>query len=193
MTTQSDLDRPAQSQQVPMIIEDEEDIIPQNASAKFLQWHHKLGHVSPKIIEIRAKIGILPRQLADCHIPLCTACLFGKATKEPWRTSKTPAKRYPGQLLINKAGHCVSVHQLESSTPGLIVQLHCIPTVMQYTVATLFIDHYSGLGYIHLQKSTSDQETVEAKQAFKRYTAAHGVHILCHYHANKGCFVDSKF
>jgi hypothetical protein len=63
---------------------------------------------------------------------------------------------------------------------------------MRYTVATIFIDHYSGLGYVHLKKFSSGQEIVEAKQAFERYAAAHGVHIH-HYHAGIGRFADSEF
>jgi hypothetical protein len=62
----------AKSQQLPSIIEDKEDIIHQD----------KLGHRSPKKIKIMAQIGILPKQLANCQIPSCTTCLFGKATKK---------------------------------------------------------------------------------------------------------------
>jgi len=38
----------------------------QNASAEFLRWHHRLGHLSPKKVKILAKIGVLPKRLADC-------------------------------------------------------------------------------------------------------------------------------
>ena len=54
------------------------------------------------------------------------------------------------------------------------------------------MDHYSGLSYVHLQKSTSALETVEAKDAFERYTASHGAYIH-HYHADNGCFADNMF
>ena len=39
MATEFDLDGPAHSQQLPTIIEDKEDRLPQDASAKFLRWH----------------------------------------------------------------------------------------------------------------------------------------------------------
>ena len=191
LTTQFELDGPNDSPELPTIIEDEEDRLPQDASAEFLRWHHKLGHMSPKKIRIMAYLGILPRRLANCRIPLCTTCLFGKATKKPWR-AKTPANKYPRSLQITKPGHCVSVDQLQSSTPGLIAQLKGNCTVMRYTVATVFIDHYSGLGQVHLQKSTSAIETVQAKQAFERYAATHGV-LIRHYHADNGCFTDNEF
>jgi hypothetical protein len=63
---------------------------------------------------------------------------------------------------------------------------------MRYTVATVFIDHYSGLGYVHLQKSMSAEETVEAKQAFKRYAHAHGL-LIRHYHPDNGRFANNRF
>ena len=64
----------------PMVIIDEEDTMPQGASALFLHWHHRLGHISPKKIRLLAKLGLLPTALVNCRIPLCTSCLFGKAT-----------------------------------------------------------------------------------------------------------------
>jgi GAG-pre-integrase domain len=64
----------------PTVIIDEEDMMPQDASTLFLHWHHRLGHVSPKKIRLLAKLGLLPKQLLTCCIPLCTSCLFGKAT-----------------------------------------------------------------------------------------------------------------
>jgi GAG-pre-integrase domain len=106
----------------PTVIEDEEDRSPQDTSADFLHWHHRLGHISPKKIRLMAKEGILPRKLADCKVPRCTSCLFGKATRRPWR-SKTPNNQTDPSRTIIKPGDCVSVDQLESTTPGLIAQL----------------------------------------------------------------------
>jgi hypothetical protein len=117
--------------------------------------------------------------------------MFGKATKRPWRT-KTPANSDNRSRTITKPGDCVSVDQLESSTPGFIAQLRGIPTTKRYLVATIFVDHYSGLSYTHLQKSTSAIETVDAKDAFERYASSHGIYIR-HYHAGNGRFADNLF
>ena len=68
--------------------------MPQDTSAEFLRWHHKLGHISPGRMQIMAKIGLLPKRLATCPVPLCTSCLFGKATRRPWK-SKTPVNKEP--------------------------------------------------------------------------------------------------
>ena len=81
---------------------------------------------------------------------------------------------------------------MESSTAGLMVQLKGIPTKQQCRVATVFMDHYSGLGYVYLQKTSSSAKTVEAKKAFERYASTHGVHVE-HYHADNGCFTDKLF
>jgi hypothetical protein len=85
-TTDFNLGGPLERQDIPAIIEDEEDRIPQDVSAEFLRWHQRLGHISPKKIKIMAEYRILPKRLATCHVPMCTTCMFGKATKKPWRT-----------------------------------------------------------------------------------------------------------
>jgi hypothetical protein len=171
------------------IIEHGDDTHHGNVAAEFLKWHHRLGHISPCKIQLMAKEGRLPAKLASCNILMCTSCMYGKATKRPWR-SKAPPNRI--KSICTFPGQCVSVDQLESSTPGLIAQLRGIPTHRQYRVATVFVDHYSGLGYVHLQQSTSALETIEAKSAFERFAMEQGASVS-HYHADNGCFADNLF
>jgi hypothetical protein len=121
---------------------------------------------------------------------MCTSCLFGKATRRPWRLK--PAANKTSSKSATAPGQIVSVDQLISSTPGLIAQLKGILTKKRYTVATVFVDQYSGLSYVHLQTSTTAIETLEAKRAFERYAAKHGVTIK-HYHADNGRFVENAF
>jgi hypothetical protein len=124
-------------------------VIPQDASAEFLRWHHRLGHISPKKIRTLAGMGVLlPKRLLACKIPICTSCLYGKATRRPWR-SKTPNDADETVRTVTRpAGDCVSVDQLESSTPGLVLaQLKGRPTSKRYKV---FVDHFSGLSYVYL-------------------------------------------
>jgi hypothetical protein len=64
--------------------------------------------------------------------------------------------------------------------------------MQRYRVATVFVDHYSGLGYIYLQHSTGDDETIQAKKTFKAYARSHDV-IIRHYHANNGIFAANKW
>jgi hypothetical protein len=86
----------------------------------------------------------------------------------------------------------VSVDQLESTTPGLIVQEKGWMTTKRYRAATVFVDHYSGLSYVHLQKSTDAKETIEAKVDFERYATKSNVRLQ-HYHADNGRFAENDF
>ena len=173
------------------IVEDEEDINYKDASAEFLKWHHRLGHISPKKIREMARQGRLPSKLATCKIPLCTSCLFGKATRRPWR-GKPSTQTKDKVETVTRPGQCVAVDQLESHTPGLIAQVKGIPTKDRYRCATVFVDQYTGLGYAHQQRTTSASETIEAKHAFERFTGKYGVQVS-HYHADNGRFAENKF
>jgi len=59
-------------------------------------------------------------------------------------------------------------------------------------VATVFVDHYSGLDYVHVQESTSALDTIEAKTKFERFSLDRGVRIR-HYHADNGIFASNGF
>ena len=178
-------------EQAPHVIIDEEDEPPQDASKDFLRWHHRLGHCPYGKIVWLAKQGVLPRRLADCRKPKCTSCMFGKATKRPWKTrqKKNDASKIKEATL---AGQCVSIDTLISITPGLIGQLRGIPTTARYKAATIFVDHFSGLGYVYLHKSTTAAEAVEAKRTFENYATNLGVKIR-HYHADNGAFAAKAF
>ena len=71
---------------------------------------------------------------------------------------------------VEEPGKCVSVDQLESSMPGFIPQLKGKLTKQCYCAATVFVDHYSGLSYIHMQRQLVSAETLEAKHAFEAFT-----------------------
>ncbi len=80
-----------------------------------------------------------------------------------------------------------------STQVGFIAQLKGTLTKKHYTAATVFIDHYSRLKFIHLMTNLTSEETMEAKQAFEQHFAKqHSVHIL-HYHCNNGQFADNAF
>ena len=116
------------------MILDEEDKQPDNVSSEFLRYHHKFNRISPKRIQLMAKQGILPRRLAKCPIPVCTACLYGKATKRKWRDKN--ADNESEAYVPTRPGEVVSVDQLISSTPGLIAQISGTPYKAIYKCAT---------------------------------------------------------
>ena len=137
-----------------------------------------------------AKQGVIPRRLAKCAAPTCSACLFAKAQRKPWR-SKT-AKNHELPEPPQRPGQIVSVDQLKSPTPGLIGQMTGVLTTKRYNYATVFVDHYSRLGYVHLQKTQDVMETLEAKEAFERFAATHGAKVE-NYHADNGIFRANKW
>jgi hypothetical protein len=183
-----DLDGPEESRHPPDPIEPESEI--SNPSSLMLKWHQRLGHISMKKLQLMAQQGLLPAKIKNCAIPICTSCLYGKATRRQWRTS-APLNARPIRKAL-QPGECISVDQLESTTPGLIAQSRGRPTTRRYKAATVFVDNYSRLSYVHLQQSLSAQDTLEAKRTFERFAATHGVTVR-HYHADNGRFADNLF
>ena len=105
-----------------------------------------------------AEKGTLPKRLADCRIPKCSTCIYGKMTRRAKRT-KSKANKVSG-MTITAPGQCVSVDQLESNTPGFIAQLKGIPTTDRYRAASVYVDHHSRLSFIYLQRRlTSEEDT----------------------------------
>jgi hypothetical protein len=153
-----------------------------------LIYHYKFGHISMERIKRMATLGYLPKQLASCEIPICTACVYGKMTRRPWRGK--PAKQPPITKEITAAGQVVSVDQLESPVDGLVGQLKGALTTKRYKAATVYVDHYSKLSFVYLQHSTSAVETLESKEAFEQYADSNGVKVL-QYHADNGRFAEN--
>jgi hypothetical protein len=123
-------------------------------------------------------------------VPQCAACHFGKASKVLWQVKGNPKD---GQLFqTTVAGQVVSVDQLKSTVPGFVGQMKGWLTNQRYHVATVFVDHYSRISYVHLQKSDTSAETVIAKQALEGYACTMGVQIQ-HYHTDNGRFANNLF
>ena len=65
-------------------------------------------------------------------------------------------------------------------------------TKRRYRCATIFVDHFSRLHFVHLQIDNSSAETLGAKRTFETFAAEHGMKIL-HYHCDNGHFHDNAF
>ena len=152
------------------------------------QLHVRAGHLSFSKLRAMARRGEVPMRLAACESPMCAACKYGKATCKPWRTKSKNRK----VKVVTSPGECVLVDQMESRAVGFVAQLKGTLTKGRYQVATIFVDHYSQLGYIHLQKDSTSSETLKAKDAFELYARERGVRIR-HYHADNGRFVDNAW
>lgn len=172
--------------------EDEDTIAADNSQAEMLRWHYRLGHASFKLIKLLSILKVIPTSFDNTKTPKCAGCLYGSMTKRPWRTKPRKGQQKSEIYPVTRPGQVVSVDQFESSTPGFLPQLKGRLTRMRYKVATVFVDHYSRLSYIHLQRSFSSNETQEAKQAFEAFARRCNVRIE-HYHADNGRFADNAF
>ena len=82
---------------------------------ELLHWHYQLGHQFFKRLKGMAANGVLSCKLTHCHTPYCTACQFGKLTRQPWRTKGNQ----PKLATATSPGQVIAVEQMESSTLGL--------------------------------------------------------------------------
>jgi hypothetical protein len=149
--------------------------------AELMQWHYRLGHLTfPKLKQL-ALSGEISKKLVKVTPPKCAGRIFGAMTKIPWHGKETKASHEV--FTATKPGECVSVDQMVSTEVGFFGQMKGKLTKKRYRCATIFVDHYSRLRFVHLQVDDSSEETIAAKRAFQAFAAKHGVRIQ-HYHCN---------
>jgi len=134
-----DLQGPEEEDLVPFNV-DKEEQVSEPASAAMLREHHHLAHLPFSQMRSMARVGILPGTFAMCQEPLCTACMYGKATRRLWCMKSTS---FGGLKKVTYPGQCIAVDQSESPVPRLVAQLKGIPTKKRYTCATVFVDLHS--------------------------------------------------
>ena len=190
-TTDFDLDgKTTDGGPKPVVIDEEEEKQATTAAQELLRYHHRFGHISFAKLQNMAKQNIIPRRLANCKAPTCSACMFAKATRRQWRHKRR--HHWTEKKQATKPGEVVSVDQLISPAPGLVAQMTGILAKKRYKCATVYVDQYSGLGYVYLQKSTDADETIKGKRAFEEYAKQHGVRVES-YHADNGVFRANKW
>ncbi len=152
--------------------------------AESMGWHYRLGHLSfQKLKKQLALNGEIPKKLSKLKPPKCAGYLFGAMTKLPWRDKESASSHKI--FAAAKPGEIVSVNQMESTEVGFFAQLKGSFTKKRYRYYTVFMDPFSQLRFVYLQIDASATETMLAKQAFEKFAAEHGVHIL-HYHCDNG-------
>jgi hypothetical protein len=57
-----------------------------DSQSELLPWHYCLGHLPFANLRLMAIREEIPKQLASYRVPRCQSCLYGQATKRPWRT-----------------------------------------------------------------------------------------------------------
>ena len=152
---------------------------------EMLHLHYRLGHMPISKMRVLAEQGVLPKAFTKCETPLCTACLYAKQTRRPWR--QKPVKSPPMEQHKLEPGEVVSVDQMVSPTLGLVAQMTGTLTTQRYKYATIYVDQASRLGYTFLQKTATSEETIKGKIAFELYCLSQGVKVKA-YHADNGVF-----
>jgi hypothetical protein len=97
-------------------------------------------------------------------------------TKIPWHGKETKKASHK-VFAATKPGECVSVDQMVSTEVGFFVQMKGKLTKKRYRCATIFVNYYSHLRFVHLQVNDSSKETIAAKRAFEAFAAKHSVKI----------------
>ena len=161
-----------------------------NDSLDLFNLHTKYGHIPFARLREMAKQRIIPNHHQHTKTPACAACMFGRATRKQWRF-KTP-KNKNSTKPVTAPGQLISIDILYSPTPGFIAQLTGILTKKRYKYAAIFVDHFSGYGYVHLQQSADVETTLQSKHAFELLAKQNGIAIQA-YHADNGVFRANKW
>ena len=82
------------------------------------------------------------------------------------------------------------VYQLDSPLPGFLYQLKVRLNSHQYRSATVFVNHFRRLSYVHIQSNLTSKKTLKAKQDFEAYSQKQGV-IIRRYHTYNERFFDN--
>ena len=134
--------------------------------------------MSFKLIKAMLEVGLLSKKLAKAPIPKCAGCMISKITKKPWRTKGRNTGGQVGQILkIKRPGKCVSVDMIESPHVGFIYHTKGRLTKKRYRYATVFVDHFSDLKYVHCMSEITSEENIYAKKSFERHAAGFNVRV----------------
>jgi hypothetical protein len=136
-----------------------------------------------------ARQGKLPKAIAGCNHPICRSCQYGKAHK---RLVASLGKAHPIDSGDLNPGDCVSVDQIESSSPGYVDTYQGKPTTARYHAASLYTDHASRFMYLKCHYSTGGAEAVEGKQRFEQFANTQGVKIKA-YRADNGIMAKKEY
>ena len=113
------------------------------------------------------EVGLHPKNLANAPIPKCSGCMFAAMKENPWRSkgSKTGGK-VARIIKINRHGQCVSINMLDSLNAVFISHMKVQLTKKRYKYATVFVDHFSDLKYVHCVSEITSEKNIYSKKSF---------------------------
>ena len=142
-----------------------------------------MGHIPFKKMNMMTRQNVILKRFEKCPAPICVACTYAKLTRKAWCSK--PTKGYLDTQKANEPGDKVLVNELVSPTPGLIAQLTGKLTIKRYKYATVYVDNYSRYGYVHIQKSSSAEETIEGKEIFESHMQSMSVKVKSYITDNR--------
>ena len=116
--------------------------------------------------------------------------MFGKLKRLPWRHKYThnsihkPSHEQPGMD--------VSVDQVFSQQPGLVGRMEGKYGRKKIYGATVFLDHFIGFSYTHMEFSLNTEETLSSKNTLERFSKTNGITIQS-YSEDNGRFTEKAF
>ena len=75
---------------------------------------------------------------------------------------------------------------------GFIAHMKERLTKKRYIYATVFVDHFSDLKYIHCMSNITPDETIYSKKISKTHASSFSIRVE-HYHFDNGRFIDNSF
>ena len=157
-----------------------------------MAWNYRSGQILiNKMFDLYER-GYSPRCFLDLNDSsiICSSCDFGKCKRKPWHTKGSPGSLRSDADNFPEAK--VSIIQIISAQPGLVLHMDDRHTKDRMIGACVFLDNYTRYSYTHLQTSIDGDQTLETKQGFEQHSASFGVKIKS-YHADNGIFVERSF
>ena len=152
--------------------------------------HYKYGHTPFNLLQAMDTNVVLTTRFYALPFTICSYCLYGRSNRST-RKNKTVISINEYKP-VTSVSDCVSVNVLVFITPGLIFKMSGFITIKRCQYACMFVDHHYGFTYIHILKSQTGDESVEAKEAFEAYAESHGVDIK-NYHAKNRIFRSARW
>jgi hypothetical protein len=140
-----------------------------------MRWHYCLGHAS--FATLKKDGSKWQNTKAICQSP--AAQVHGLPL---WRNAKNTLARQRVESLSrglrrHQAGGVRFGQPNGLNASGFYAQMTGKLTTRRYHGATIFVDHFSRLRFIHLMQVSSSNETIKAKRAFEQFAADHGVKL----------------
>ena len=159
---------------------------------ELLVWHHRLNCCSLKYLLRISKRGIIPRKISNVRPPPCVARRFVQYHKRQWRTKGKGSDGSIRKQSETRPRAMTSIDQMVSSHPGIITQVTGDIKQERLWESTVFVDHYYNYCYAHLTRVTSDEETLQDKESYKRLESSNGASV-CAYREDNRRFTDTLF